>query len=102
MGSSRQRYREKRKAQSIAGGLKSRKGDDILYSKAVLAFDCDYNRSTTEDKAFFFGNSEELGQLIESLDKTVAKKVGMDMLEIANRRYTWRIVAEQYFTLLDK
>ena len=70
------------------------------FGKAVLAFDCDYNRSTTEDKARFFGNSEELQQLIVSLDKTVAEKVGRDMLEIANRRYTWRIVAEQYFSLL--
>lgn len=24
----------------------------------VLAFDCDYNRSTTEDKALFFSDSE--------------------------------------------
>ena len=70
------------------------------FGKAVLAFDCDYNRSTTEDKALFFGNSEELQQLIVSLDKKVAEKVGRDMLEVANRRYTWRIVAGQYFSLL--
>jgi hypothetical protein len=46
------------------------------FGKTVLAFDCDYNRSTTEDKALFFGDSAELQQLVVSLDKTVAEKVG--------------------------
>jgi hypothetical protein len=36
----------------------------------------------------------------KALDKAVAKKVGGDMLEIAHRRYTWNIVAQQYFSLL--
>lgn len=85
-----------------AGGTNPSLVEAMHFGKAVLAFDCDYNRSTTEGKALFFGDSEELGQLIESVDKPVAEKVGLDMLEIANRRYTWRIVAEQYFTLLDK
>lgn len=85
-----------------AGGTNPSLVEAMHFGKAVLAFDCDYNHSTTEDKALFFGDSEELRLLIESLDKDTAEKVGHDMLEIANRRYTWRIVAEQYFTLLDK
>ncbi len=72
------------------------------FGKAVLAFDCDYNRSTTEDKALFFSNSEDLQQLIKTLDRTAVEKIGLDMIEIADRRYTWRIVTGQYFTLLDK
>ena len=70
------------------------------FGKPVLAFDCEYNRSTTEGKALFFNDSEALRELIESLDKDTAEKVGYSMYEIANRRYTWRIVAEQYFTLI--
>ena len=84
-----------------AGGINPSLMEAMHFGKAVLAFDCDYNRSNTEDKALFFGNSEELQQLIVSLDKTVAEKVGRDMLEVANRRYSWRIVAEQYFSLLN-
>ena len=83
-----------------AGGTNPSLVETMHFGKAVLAFDCDYNRSTTEDKALFFGDSEELRRLIESLDRDTAGKVGGDMLEIAKRRYTWRIVAEQYFTLL--
>lgn len=83
-----------------AGGINPSLVEAMHFDKAVLAFDCNYNRSTTEDKALFFGNSAELQQLVEPLDKLVAEKVGRDMLEIANRRYTWRIVAQQYFELL--
>lgn len=83
-----------------AGGTNPSLVEAMHFRKAVLAFDCNYNRSTNEDKALFFGNSAELQQLAEPLDKLIAEKVGRDMLEIANRRYTWRIVAQQYFELL--
>jgi len=83
-----------------AGGTNPSLVEAMHFGKAVLAFDCDYNRSTTEDKALFFSDSVELQQLIVSLDKTVAEKVGQDMIEIANRRYTWNMVAQQYFALL--
>lgn len=84
-----------------AGGTNPSLVEAMHFGQAVLAFDCDYNRSTTEDKALFFGNNEELQQIVEKLDKTVAGKVGRDMLEIAHRRYTWHIVAGQYFSLLE-
>lgn len=76
-----------------AGGTNPSLVEAMHFGKTVLAFDCDYNRSTTEDKALFFSDSEELRQIIVSLDKAVAVKTGRDMLEIANWRYTWRIVA---------
>lgn len=83
-----------------AGGTNPSLVEAMHFGKAVLAFDCDYNRSTTEDMALFFDSSALLQQLVESLDKAALEKVGRDMLEIANRRYTWRIVAQQYFALL--
>jgi len=69
---------------------------------SVLAFDCDYKRSTTEDRALFFSDSESLRRLVAAQDKSVADKVGRNMLEIAERRYTWNIVAQEYFALLGK
>jgi len=38
------------------------------FGKPVLAFDCNFNRYTMEDKAFFFNNSEELMRLMETMD----------------------------------
>jgi glycosyltransferase involved in cell wall biosynthesis len=83
-----------------AGGTNPSLVEAMHFGKAVLAFDCDYNRSTTEDRALFFGDSKELQQRVESLDNIVTEKVGRDMLEIAKRRYTWCIVAAQYFSSL--
>lgn len=73
----------------------------LMFLKAVFGFDCNYNRSTTEDKAFFFKNSEEQVRLMETMEVAKAERVGRDMAEIAQRRYTWRIVAQQYFALLQ-
>lgn len=83
-----------------AGGTNPSLVEAMHFGKPVLAFDCNYNRSTTEGKALYFDGSEKLQQLLRSLDMMVLEKVGRDMLEVANRRYTWQIVAKQYFDLL--
>jgi len=83
-----------------AGGTNPSLVEAMHFGKALLAFDCNYNRSTTEDKAFFFKNSVGLVRLMETMDLTKAERVGCDMTEIAKRRYTWSIVAQQYFVLL--
>lgn len=83
-----------------AGGTNPALVEAMHFCRPVLAFDCDFNRSTTEDKAIFFKTSEALVHLIETLDVTAAERVGRSMLEIAERRYTWRVVAQQYFALL--
>ena len=51
-------------------------------------------------RLYFFNNAQELMCLIESINKEVAERVGLEMLELAQRRYTWDIVAKQYFALL--
>jgi glycosyltransferase involved in cell wall biosynthesis len=83
-----------------AGGTNPALVEAMHFGKAVLAFDCNYNRSTTEDKALFFGNSAELVRLIETTKAEEFARVGRDVAEIAGRRYTWTIVARQYFALL--
>ncbi len=83
-----------------AGGTNPSLVEAMHFGKPVLAFDCNFNRSTTEDRAFFFKTSEALEHLLQTMDETVAKRVGSNMLEIAQRRYTWRIVAQQYFSLI--
>ena len=83
-----------------AGGTNPSLVEAMHFDKPVLAFDCNYNRSSTESKALFFNSSDELKRLMETTDAQTAARVGADMLEIARRRYTWRIVAQQYFALL--
>ena len=83
-----------------AGGTNPSLVEAMHFGKAVLAFDCDYNRSTTENKALFFKDAPGLMRLIETTSIEVVDRVGLDMLEIARRRYTWDIVAKQYFSLM--
>jgi len=84
-----------------AGGTNPSLVEAMHFGKPILAFDCDFNRATTEDKALFFADGEALQRLMLDLDRVALDKVGQDMLEIANRRYTWNIVAQQYFALMQ-
>jgi len=82
-----------------AGGTNPALVEAMHFGRPILAFDCDFNRSTTEDKAFFFKTSAGLLHLIETLDVNASERVGRDMLNIARRRYVWELVGQQYFKL---
>ena len=83
-----------------AGGTNPSLVEAMHFGKPVLAFDCIFNRRTTEEKAFFFKTSADLVHLMATIGTGEARAAGRQMLEIAQRRYTWHIVAEQYFSLL--
>jgi len=68
------------------------------FNKNILAFDCNYNRASTEDKASFFANTKELISLINHSNDL---NNGSEMVEIAERRYTWEIVKKEYFDLFE-
>jgi glycosyltransferase involved in cell wall biosynthesis len=80
-----------------AGGTNPSLVEMMHFGKPILCFDCNYNRASTEDMANFFTNSNDLISNINSEHKI---NNGDAMLEIAQRRYTWDIVREQYFALM--
>jgi len=84
-----------------AGGTNPSLVEAMHFGKPILAFDCTFNRYTTEDKALFFDGEESLERLLESFDQPDTQSVGDDMLETARRRYTWHVVAKEYFDLLN-
>ena len=71
----------------------------MFFGKPIIAFDCVYNRESTENKAIYFDSSETLIKLLTAqiLDPIV---IGQEMKRIANRRYRWEIIAQQYERLL--
>lgn len=78
-----------------AGGTNPSLVEAMFFGKPILAFDCLYNRETTENKANYFADSKELENLINQeylyfVDNAYA------MREIAQKRYTWAKVAKQY------
>jgi glycosyltransferase involved in cell wall biosynthesis len=82
-----------------AGGTNPSLVEAMSFGKTILAFDCNYNRSTTENKALYFSDCDELMYIIKYLNVNIMKKVEKNMMNIAKRRYTWNVVAKQYFSL---
>jgi len=81
-----------------AGGTNPSLVEMMHFNKTILAFDCNYNRASTEDSAHYFSNIKEL---VNNISQESEINNGNRMLEIAQRRYTWKIVKQQYFSLLN-
>ena len=62
----------------------------------IAAFDVDFNRETTENRALYFSDAESLRKLIA---QPVPAGCADAMQEIAGRRYTWERIAELYANL---
>lgn len=75
------------------GGTNPSLVEIMHFSKQVYAYDCIFNRSTTEGNALYFNNSEELSKLLQE-NRTQSQN---DFLKsVALKRYTWSIVTKQY------
>lgn len=68
--------------------------------KPVLAYAAPTNLETTEGQAHYFESSGDVISLIGSLDDLDYVRNGTRMMEIATRRYTWKIIADKYLTHL--
>jgi glycosyltransferase involved in cell wall biosynthesis len=70
----------------------------MFFGKPILAFDCVYNRESTENKAEYFTSTTDL---IARLTNKLANhsENGSAMAEIADRRYRWETISRQYESL---
>jgi glycosyltransferase involved in cell wall biosynthesis len=79
-----------------AGGTNPSLVEAMYLGLPVYAFDCIYNRYTTEDKCMYWSTSDELFELICNLDNIVLENIGMNMKAIAEKRYTWDLIVKKY------
>ena len=79
-----------------AGGTNPSLVEMMHFSKPIVAFDCSFNRATMEDKGNYFSSSKGLAKILEEPNCLVD---GVEMTEIAKRRYTWEIIRKQYIEL---
>lgn len=79
-----------------AGGTNPSLIEAMFFSKPILAYDCVYNRATTENQALYFKSPEELIYLTRNNSHDNFEKISKDMSEIANRRYRWGKITAQY------
>ena len=83
-----------------AGGTNPSLVEAMFFAKPIIAFDCIYNRESTENKADYFHSSEELINIIKDSSRKFDSN-GTSMQEIADRRYRWATIARQYESLFE-
>lgn len=83
-----------------AGGTNPSLVEIMHFGIPIFAYDCIFNRHTTDNKALWFRDVESLRLAISSLNPAVMTKVGADMKCIAQERYTWEAIGQAYFRLL--
>lgn len=62
----------------------------------VVCFDVPTNRASTEEKSYYFKDSNSLKNVLIGLNSSRLKLLGSNMYEIANRRYRWERIASLY------
>lgn len=85
-----------------AGGTNPSLVEAMYLGLPIVAFGVCYNKTTTENKAFFFQSAEDLQNAVKNTSQTHWHAVGKAMKAIANRRYTWRVIAEKYDFLIQE
>jgi glycosyltransferase involved in cell wall biosynthesis len=65
----------------------------------VIAFDVPTNHFTTEDKALYFKNEEELFDLLQNINQEKLSELAKKMRDIASRRYSWEMISQKYADL---
>lgn len=85
-----------------AGGTNPSLVEMMHFGIPIFAFDCEFNKYTTEGKANYFADASELKREIVSLNFQEKYKTGAIMKEIASKRFTWDIIGTEYFELFEK
>ena len=78
-----------------AGGTNPSLVEAMFFQKPILAFDVIYNREATEQKANYYSSADDLVKLLQ-LPYPSFQLNANSMIEIAQRRYRWEVIARQY------
>ena len=85
-----------------AGGTNPSLVEAMNLSLPILAFDCVYNRATTEEKCLYWKTSDDLRNLMKKLrhseldSESLREKIAREMGEAGKRLYSWEKIARQY------
>lgn len=77
-----------------AGGTNPSLVEAMFFGCPILCYDVVYNRASTQEKAYYWGDVDELVNL---LNRTYL--CGDPMRSIAQKEYTWKTIASQYEAL---
>ena len=81
-----------------AGGTNPSLVEAMNLSLPILAFDCVYNRATTEEKCLYWKTSDDLQDLMKN-ESDKFEKIASEMGEAGKHLYSWDRIAKQYNAL---
>lgn len=85
-----------------AGGTNPSLVEAMYLGLPIITFDVSYNRTTTENKARYFKTADELKTIVnETSIENLKLNAGL-MKRIAERRYTWSLIATKYDELIQE
>lgn len=79
-----------------AGGTNPSLVEAMHFGKPIFAFDCNFNRYSTENLAYYFDSPASLHSKVISFELRSSDISGEMMKTIANRKYKWEIIAKMY------
>ncbi|KHT61579.1 glycosyl transferase [Photobacterium gaetbulicola] len=79
-----------------AGGTNPSLVEMMHFQVPILAYDCSFNRYSTDNMANYFSSSDDLIDIINSLDFDKLNANALSMFKIANEKYTWLNISEKY------
>lgn len=82
-----------------AGGTNPSLVEAMYIGLPIFAFDCEYNKETTEFSCFYWNKSKDLLSQLQSISDSELSLVGSRMKNIAQRRYLWEIITNKYENL---
>lgn len=77
-----------------AGGTNPSLVEAMNFELPILAYDCVYNKATTQNECLYWKNAEDIILLMK--DRSNYEKIAKKMKEIGSKEYSWKKIAEQY------
>jgi len=85
-----------------AGGTNPALVEAMNLSLPIFAYDCIFNKHTTNNKAMYFSSAKDLKKLLSVVSDEDLKYIGDEMYKIAKKEYKWEIIAAKYSEIIDK
>lgn len=84
-----------------AGGTNPSLVEMMHFGIAVVAWDCNFNRHSTQNAAEYFTSAGDLIKIVSELEPKRCEVIGSKMKRIAQDKYTWAQIASKYFNILS-
>jgi len=82
-----------------AGGTNPSLVEAMYLELPILAFGVEYNKETTQNKAKYFKNKDELIDILENINEVELQKLAIQNKKIAVENYTWIKISTEYAKL---